>query len=168
MRQGASGNEPPPFSYEVTADSLPAKLRRGRKPNAGSGFEPGHLRAYEGTAPSLPSKLNRRRKPRAGLIFRHRTVAGPDRGRTCRLSSFDERVFRSNRSLTASENKFGRKTDEDPLEPFPHDTRVSRGRSYLQPILPEGAGNGGITPGGEVAPSSLPEKKSQEKTEQGV
>jgi hypothetical protein len=50
------------------------------------------------------------------------------------------------------------KTDEDPLEPFPHGTRVSRGRSFSQPILPEGTGNGGITPGGEVASSSLPEK----------
>ena len=65
--------------------------------------------------------------------------------------------------LTASENKFGRKTDGIPLEPFLPDTSVSRRRSYLQPILPEGAGNGGITPGGEVAPSSLPEKVSRRK-----
>jgi hypothetical protein len=95
--------------FEVTAHSLPTKERRGRKLNAGSGFEPGHLRAYEGAASSLPSKLNRRRKPRTGLIFRHRTVAGSDRGRTCRLSSCDERVCRSNRSLTASEIEFWEK-----------------------------------------------------------
>lgn len=70
---------------------------------------------------------------------------------------------------SASEpNRIWEKPRRSSLEPFPHGTRVSRGRSFSQPILPEGTGNSGITPGGEVASSSLPEKAFQEKTEQGT
>ena len=70
---------------------------------------------------------------------------------------------------SASEpNRIWEKPRRSSLEPFPHDTRVSRGRSFSQPVLPEGTGNSGITPGGEVASSSLPEKAFQEKTEQGT
>ncbi len=43
-------------------------------------------------------------------------------------------------SLSLPRKGFGRKTDEDPLEPFPRETHVSRERSFSHPILPEGTG----------------------------
>jgi|GEM_PF-5110739 len=109
MRLRAGGIEPPTFQLEVTANSLPAKLRRGRKPDADDGFEPWHLRALpEVTAFSLPSKG-------IGGEIRERLydIPPPDRlrseqGLNLQLSPFDERVFRSNPTLTASEINSGR------------------------------------------------------------
>ena len=109
MRRSAGGIEPPTFQLEVTANSLPAKLRLVRKPDADDGFEPWHLRALpEVAAFSLPSKG-------IGGESRERVydIPPPDRcrsgqGLNLQLSSFDERVFRSNRTLTASEISSGR------------------------------------------------------------
>lgn len=49
-------------------------------------------------------------------------------------------VFSEVTSPSLPRKSFGRKTDEDPLEPFPRDTHASRERSFSHPILPEGTG----------------------------
>lgn len=73
------------------------------------------------------------------------------------LPSYDGRVFRSNRTLTATENFSGRKSDKEqtevcrrksaetsvPLEPFQCAVLTAHWRSFSHPLLPKGTGTDG-------------------------
>jgi hypothetical protein len=61
-------------------------------------------------------------------------------GLNLQLSPYDERVFRSNRTLTASDKLFREKTGEVPLEPFLSATHVADRRSFSQPDFASGTG----------------------------
>ena len=81
----------------------------------------------------------------------------PRQGLNLQLPSFDGRVFRRNRTLTASEKVSGRKSDKEttgacqhdsavapaPLEPFPGTAFAAPERSFSHPILPKGTGTDG-------------------------
>ena len=60
--------------------------------------------------------------------YRHR------QGLNLQLSPYDERVFRSNRTLTASDKLFREKTGEVPLEPFLSATHVTAGARFRSQI----------------------------------
>ena len=150
---------------------------------------------FEVTAFSLPSKGNRRRKPRTGLLIPLSNRCRSEQDLNLQFLSCDRRVYRSNRSLTASDEaqhgsraarrwarqrrgakprasasqKVSReKTGEAPLEPFLRPTRVRCRRSFSQPNLPLGAGINGITAlEAKYLHLHCPERLSQEKTEQG-
>ena len=134
MRQSAGGIEPPTFQLEVTANSLPAKRDEGD----------GAQRRW-GRRRRSPQDRAKRAKAERGYGFepRHLRALPKEPHPHCPRKESEE---------IREKNRRG------PLEPFPHGTRVSRGRSLSQLILPESTGNSGITPGGEVASSSLPEK----------
>lgn len=56
-------------------------------------------------------------------------------GLNLQLPSFDGRVYRSNRTLTASEIVFWEKNGRSSLEPFPPHAFANDRRSYLQPMV---------------------------------
>jgi hypothetical protein len=58
-----------------------------------------------------------------------------EQGSNLQLPSFDRRVYRSNRTLTASEIVFWEKNRRSSLEPFPLIAFTNGGRSYLQPMV---------------------------------
>jgi len=78
-------------------------------------------------------------------------------GLNLQLPSFDGRVFRSNRTLTATERFSGRKSDKEqtevclsqsaetpaPLEPFRCAVLTVHWRSFSHPLLPKGTGTDG-------------------------
>jgi len=78
-------------------------------------------------------------------------------GLNLQLPSYDGRVFRSNRTLTATENFSGRKSDKKqtevcrrksaetsvPLKPFQRAVFTAHWRSFSHPLLPKGTGTDG-------------------------
>lgn len=58
-----------------------------------------------------------------------------EQGSNLQLPSFDRRVYRSNRTLTASEIVFWEKNRRSSLEPFPPIVFTNGRRSYLQPMV---------------------------------
>ena len=134
-------------------------------------------------------------KPRTGLLIPLSNRCRSEQDLNLQFLPCDRRVYRSNRSLTASDEaqhgsraarrwarqrrgakprasasqKVSReKTGEAPLEPFLRPTRVRCRRSFSQPNLPLGTGMGGITAlEAKYLHLHCPERLSQEKIEQG-
>ena len=84
-------------------------------------------------------------KPRTGLLIPLSNRCRSEQDLNLQFLSCDRRVYRSNRSLTASEMNSREKIGEAPLEPFLRPTCVGCGRSFSQPNLPLGTGINGIT-----------------------
>ncbi len=164
MRRSAGGIEPPTNQFEVTANSLPAKKRRGRKSNADSGFEPGHgLGVSRSSCVLTTLEIKSEEKAADGMKIPPPGRCRPGQGLNLQLLSFDKRVYRSNRPLTASEIDFWEKIRRSSPGALPAFHFRSRQALVFAAMV---RARHGVRFGAKYLHLHCPEKESQEKTDQ--